>query len=308
MFLPDGVKLAAVDAMHELWTDQPVTNPCPKIGSLSILGKDRVAGGSVVRANLTVAGAAEPVAVNWRLCRDKFKHEIGEGELPEAVEYPSAIVRSTDLGAELRMPGEGGAFRLYAFVRTTNYGAAVASVPICVTGSEVKPRAVKVQLPFVLCGTNQEARPFAPTGLLGDSRAIRLMPDCPEGRQPGTRCTKFDLKSGKGWGGVVWLSPANDWGEEPGGYDLTGARNLTFWACGAEGGEKVEFFFGIIKKDRPFADTATGRISVELTPEWTQYRIDLARKDLSRIKSGFGWTVHGQGQPVTFYLDDVRYE
>ena len=45
-----------------------------------------------------------------------------------------------------------------------------------------------------------------------------------------------------------------------------------------------------------------------LTREWAQYSIDLTGKDLSRIKTGFGWTLAGQGKPLTFYLDDVKYE
>jgi hypothetical protein len=29
---------------------------------------------------------------------------------------------------------------------------------------------------------------------------------------------------------------------------------------------------------------------------------------LSRIKTGFAWTLAANGHPVTFYLDDIRYE
>ena len=47
---------------------------------------------------------------------------------------------------------------------------------------------------------------------------------------------------------------------------------------------------------------------MELTTEWKQYAIDLTGKDLSCIKSGFGWSARGTAKPVTFYLDDIRYE
>jgi hypothetical protein len=36
--------------------------------------------------------------------------------------------------------------------------------------------------------------------------------------------------------------------------------------------------------------------------------IDLEGKDLTRIKTGFVWTLAGQGAPVVFYLDDIRFE
>ncbi|HUJ09332.1 MAG TPA: hypothetical protein VL171_04840 [Verrucomicrobiae bacterium] len=110
------------------------------------------------------------------------------------------------------------------------------------------------------------------------------------------------------WGGIIWQDPPNDWGDKPGGYNLSGATKLTFWARGETGGEKVKFVFGVIKREKPHFDTASGELDVVLTRDWTQYSIDLAGKDLSRIKTGFGWTVSGQGKPITFYVDDVKYE
>gem|GEM_PF-6635581 len=35
---------------------------------------------------------------------------------------------------------------------------------------------------------------------------------------------------------------------------------------------------------------------------------DLKGKDLSQIKTGFTWVVGAKGQPVTFFLDDIRFE
>ena len=45
-----------------------------------------------------------------------------------------------------------------------------------------------------------------------------------------------------------------------------------------------------------------------LTKEWKLYEIDLKDNNLSCIKTGFVWSVGGQGKPVVFYLDDVRFE
>ena len=47
---------------------------------------------------------------------------------------------------------------------------------------------------------------------------------------------------------------------------------------------------------------------MDLTKDWKQYSIDLAGKDLSCIKTGFGWSLRGAGKLVTFYLDDIQYE
>jgi hypothetical protein len=107
----------------------------------------------------------------------------------------------------------------------------------------------------------------------------------------------------------VWQSPANDWGDRPGGWDLSGARKLTFWARGDKGGETVTFEFGLIGRDKAYHDTAKGKLAgVRLTERWQQFEIDLAKKDLTRIKSGFVCVIAGAGRPITIYLDDVRYE
>lgn len=104
-------------------------------------------------------------------------------------------------------------------------------------------------------------------------------------------------------------APGQRLGEKPGGWNLTGAKQLAFWARGEKGGEVVSFQLGLLGRDKHFFDTAQGKLEgVRVTPEWKEYRIDLAGKDLTRIKTGFAWVAAGQGAPITFYLDDIRYE
>ena len=47
---------------------------------------------------------------------------------------------------------------------------------------------------------------------------------------------------------------------------------------------------------------------MKLTKAWKQYTIDLAGKDLTRIKTAFGFSLSAQGDSVVFYLDDVKVE
>jgi hypothetical protein len=110
-------------------------------------------------------------------------------------------------------------------------------------------------------------------------------------------------------GGIVWQDPANNWGDCPGGYDITGASKVKFWARGETGAERVEFKIGILgvgKKYRDSTRATTGRI--QLTTQWQEYRIDLEGRNLQRIISGFVWVVEGGTSPVIFYLDDIAYE
>lgn len=116
---------------------------------------------------------------------------------------------------------------------------------------------------------------------------------------------------GQQWAGVYWQAPAYFWGDRVGGYNLTGAARLTFWARGAVGGEKVRFLLGGV--NGPYNDSlqpARKSAVLSLTPTWTKYAIDLAGAKLTRIGGGFGWIVEQANNPggATFYLDDVRYE
>jgi hypothetical protein len=309
MFLPDGTKLAAVDTMSELWSGKPVPNPCPKINNLRLdEGDGHVTTGEVVRALLDAKGAnGDPIRVSWELHRDLFQYGTGGEDMPEAPQYPAAIVRSNDKEAEVKIPAEGGGYRLYAYVRDSN-GGAVANLSLFAEGPMQKPRARAAKLPLVVFGDEQNDPPYAPSGWIGNHSAVKYTPDWTENPHTGKTCLKLEYHDSSGWGGITWQSPPNDWGDNPGGRNLTGAKKLTFWARGDEGGEKVDFSFGGIRSDKPFPDTADGKVSVELTKDWQPYSIDLSGKDLSCIKSGFGWSVRGVSKPVTFYLDDIRYE
>jgi hypothetical protein len=65
---------------------------------------------------------------------------------------------------------------------------------------------------------------------------------------------------------------------------------------------------GTLDGNQKYRDSAKGELkSVRLTTDWQKFRIPLGGRDLSRIKTGFGWSLAGQGQPVIFYIDDVRY-
>lgn len=127
--------------------------------------------------------------------------------------------------------------------------------------------------------------------------------------------------------------PQPNWGNCPdAGVNLEGATKLTFWAKGDKGGERVEFFaLGVgwdpdvkppVVQDDPLTKKAFAhpdlysKVTVpngylELEREWRQYTIDLKRKNLSYVLGGFGWVANAEEnglRPITFYLDDIRYD
>jgi hypothetical protein len=137
------------------------------------------------------------------------------------------------------------------------------------------------------------------------------------------------IANGNNWGGWYFMNgvlegaetqPKLNWGNYPNaGVDLSGTKQLTFWARGAKGGERVEFFaFGIGRNattGKPverYPDSSP-KISLgykTLSTNWTQYSINLTGRDLSYVLGGFGWVTNAPQnnyQDIVFYLDDIRY-
>lgn len=155
---------------------------------------------------------------------------------------------------------------------------------------------------------------YAPSGWMGDYGDIKLNLASTEKPRSGNTCIKITysakMTQGAGWCGIYWQQPANNWGERKGGYDLTGATKLTFWARGANGGEKIaEFKVGGITGEFPDSDSMSIG-PVELSKEWQKYTIDLKDKDLSHMIGGFCWAASKDDNPDGFvlYLDDIIYE
>ncbi len=117
---------------------------------------------------------------------------------------------------------------------------------------------------------------------------------------------------GQGWFGVYWLTPLNNWGTDPlGGFNLTGARKITFWARGQNGGEKLKVSAGgVLGVTSPYGDTFQLPLKdIILTNTWQSYELDLTGQDLSRVVGGFLVEATQEDNPsgCTFYLDDIIY-
>jgi hypothetical protein len=308
MLLPDGSKLAAVDVMQELWSGERPAHPCPAIEKLALTSKDQVARGETVTATVaTHDPQGDALGIEWALYREQANYEVEGLGAAATPSYPEAIQQNGQAQVSLKMPPDGGIYRLYCYVRNAHGGAAVGSLPIKVMGPAARFKAAAPKLPLVVVGEESKS-PYAASGWMGDTKAIEMDPQCTDNPHRGKTCLKVSFTQAKGWGGVVWQHPANDWGAKPGGYDLSGSERLTFWARGQAGGERVTFGFGLIGLDKKYHDSGKAEIEVTLTKDWKQYSIDLSPYDLGCIKSGFRWVVAGQGRPLTFFLADVQYE
>ena len=310
LLLADGTRLGAVDVLGELWTGRPPARRCPAIAIKVPPGSELSPPGAIVNAALELSGPADTaLEVTWKLAREPARFGTGGDPEPEPSSYPEAILTADRRGAQVRLPTDGGLYRLSATARDGHGGGATANVAIRVDAPAAARESRRASLPLVIYSENEKPGVYTPSGWMGDTRSLRFDPACTTNPHSGNTCLRCEFTAGAGWGGIAWQHPANNWGQLEGGYDLTGARRLTFWARGGNGGETVDFKFGIIPRDKRYADSGSGALNrVVLTREWQRYELSVEKEDLSGIKTGFAWSLASAGQAVVFYLDDIQWE
>jgi hypothetical protein len=132
MFLPDGSKTGAVDYMQEVWSGKKTDAPCPVINKFGLKGGDQVAPGGTVTASVEASDPkGDKLKYEWAV-----HNEMGQGTseatapMPPAV--PNAVEKNGEAQVTVKMPSQGGVYRIYCYVRNEHGGAAVASVPVLV--------------------------------------------------------------------------------------------------------------------------------------------------------------------------------
>ena len=220
--------------------------------------------------------------------------EVQEPEAPETTDAPEEVVAVEPVQEE-----------------------APASLPEIAEAPEKPARAAPAQepvsftskpnLPLKVYSDCSVDPPYSPSGWMGYFDAIDLDECWEENPHSGKNCFRIAYNATYYWGAVAWQTPPNNWGNIAGGYDLSEAKELTFWARAERDATMAEFKVGINSPAR-FADTAT--ISTgkkKLTTKWKQFRLPLKDVDLSRVISGFVCVVEGAEIPPIIYLDDIEY-
>lgn len=176
------------------------------------------------------------------------------------------------------------------------------------------PRGAAVSaFPFYVY-RNHESRDnhYFPSGFMGDRGDLGLTDSISKHPHEGDSCLRISYSGagaeGQGWAGIYWQDPANNWGTVRGGYDLSRALVLEFWARGRNGGELVEFKLGGIEGlhgDSGWGSTGT----VRLAQAWTRYQIALDDILATRISGGFCVVFTKAANPggCIIYLDTIRY-
>ncbi len=182
---------------------------------------------------------------------------------------------------------------------------------LCATFAQA---ATMPKLFYVYADKGSPLNHYIPSGWMGDYGDLKLDDSNREHPQNGTTAVKWTYsaegKQTSGWAGCYWQYPANNWGDKPGGFNLTGYKRLTFYVRGGKGNEHIaEFKVGGITGE--FGDSDSESIGpIALTKEWTKYTIDLKNKNLSKIVGAFAWSASRDDNPdgFTMFLDEIRFE
>ncbi len=303
LFLDDGSSLAAVDTLTELWSGTPPANFSPAVDPLTIDGESAVDPGDEIHVlTATTDADGDEISTRWVLRPESGEYATGGDFRPMLADIEGAILEGRSDGATVRMPEEPGAYRLFYYAYDGAGNAATANIPLLVKGE------VRTRFPVSVYEDHFEGMPWVPSGWMGSIDSLTLDGKFAENPHGGHASIRMRYEGTYGWAGIAWQHPANNWGDEDGGFDLAGANELELWARGEYGGEKINIGVGLIDSSRPFPDS--GKTSVEgivLSREWQRYTVPLKKMDLSNIKSGFVVSLAGRQSPVTIYLDSIRF-
>jgi hypothetical protein len=198
-------------------------------------------------------------------------------------------------------------------IAATQTALAASSLPIQIVAAT--PEATpEVSCPFfIYADWGSDLNHYVPEGWMGDISDIKFDDNYRlDSKRPNVIQITYTPGGSNQWAGIYWWDPpGGNFGEKDGGFDLSCATKLTFWARGEIGGEKGEFKVGGIKdtyQDSLQPAFSTGPIT--LTNEWVQYTLDLTGKDLRHIIGGFVWVTNKPSNPngATIYLDDIMFE
>jgi hypothetical protein len=303
LFLDDGSRLAAVDTLTELWSGRSPTNRAPAVEPITIDGESAVEPGDEIHVHTAITDVdGDEISTRWVLRPESGEYATGGDFRPMLSDIDGVVLEGRSDGATVRMPEEPGAYRLFYYAYDDAGNAATANVPLLVKGE------VRTRFPVSVYEDHFEGMPWVPSGWMGSIDSLTLDGEFAENPHDGHASLRMRYEGTYGWAGVAWQHPANNWGDEDGGFDLTGATELELWARGEYGGEKINIGVGLIDSSKPFPDS--GKTSVEgivLTREWQRFTVPLQKTDLSSIKSGFVVSLAGRQSAVTIYLDSIRF-
>lgn len=301
----DGLLRPAWHGVMKAFTGKDPANKLPVIATLQ-MDKDS---GKPDDWLPVVLDAKDPEGAELRV-RFAFNDRKGDRAYRDSVQALES--RKTAAGWDIRLPGniDNKGIKIYALVDDgVNLALAQKSVFVGARAAGSAPLGAKVFLPFPIYAEGNEGHGFVASGMMGNSKDLKLDFTCADRPYSGSTCLRLTYSAKADWCGVTWQKPVNDWGAKPGGIDVSGAKRFRAMVRGGEGGEKISISFGLIGKNQPYYDSAKiERKDIALTKDWQKIEIPLDGADLTHIKTPLAFFLGGIGRPMTIDLDEVVIE
>lgn len=148
LFLPDGSRTEAIDALTKVWTGQWPANRCPHVGAKTIQAIPKE-GSAPAAPGIFAAGTellcrfdvtdpeSDPLTFTWDLRPDVSDNRSTGGDPePPSSPIPGAVTDADGPQATIRLPEKPGNYRIFAYAHDTHGSAATANVPLQVRGPE----------------------------------------------------------------------------------------------------------------------------------------------------------------------------
>lgn len=199
----------------------------------------------------------------------------------------------------------------------------LALVALAATACEAFDLTPKVAHPGPLEAPFAVSNFFTPSGHMGDGeRAGHLevevsnrhcLPRLPDAVGD---CYRFVYRPGaKGWAGVYWVYPANNWGSRA-GRRLEGAafKQVHLVAASATPDLPINFVVGgIADPTLPYRDRVSATTSLRIGPDWQPIHLDISGQDFDQLIGALAWSLaypkEWDGvEPVVIYLDDIVWD
>lgn len=179
----------------------------------------------------------------------------------------------------------------------------------CVAPAE--PPRQPIPIPFVVSDY------YSPDGFFGDGEVeghLALSRDCPS-RPAGARgdCVTITYRPGpKGFAGIFWQHPHNNWGDFRGHEIAAGATRITFFARGNRGGKVINVGAG--QAGMPLSDSfKLEEVQVAMKNEWTRHEVPFRGANYrgeNGVLGAFVFSLPGaeNDETTVFHLDDIRWD
>lgn len=228
--------------------------------------------------------------------------------------FPLEIKKENGNKIYFKAPKIAGIIKVYIFLSDKDKNLGIAQKSIEIESKNSSDNLLKNELfKFIIYDDDptltDKKYSYIPSGIMGDKQFLNLDFGNRENPKNGDTALKVTFDATKGWVGCAWQSPADNWGNKQGGHNLSDYKKLTFWAKGLKGDEKVSFSYGIVDKGNISKDSSKGETGeVTLSQEWQKYSINVKKKNMDNIITGFCFFTGSSGKPVVFYLDDIQFE